>query len=98
MAQGKSRRAVQQALAQKGIARETAAEVLAEVYAEAQSQGEDPEMQALRSLIEKSYARKLQQGRIEQVMAALYRRGFPAAAVRAAVREYQEQADQQEDF
>ena len=52
----------------------------------------------LRSLIEKSYARKLQQGRIEQVMAALYRRGFPAAAVRAAVREYQEQADQQEDF
>ena len=55
-------------------------------------------MQALRSLIEKSYARKLQQGRIEQVMAALYRRGFPAAAVRAAVREYQEQANQQEDF
>lgn len=98
MAQGKSRRAVQQALAQKGIARETAAEVLAEVYAEAQSQGEDPEMQALRSLIEKSYARKLQQGRAEQVMAALYRRGFPAAAVRAAVREYQEQTNQQEDF
>ena len=89
MAQGKSRRAVQLTLWQKGIDRETIAEVMGEVYAEAESQGEDPEMQALQSLIQKSYARKLQQGRTEQVMAALYRRGFPAGAVRAAVREFE---------
>lgn len=89
MGQGKSRRAVQQTLAQKGIDRGTIAEVLEEVYTEAEEEGVDPEMQALRTLIEKSYARKLQAGRTEQVMAALYRRGFPAAAVRSAVREYQ---------
>lgn len=94
LGQGKSRRAVQQVLAQKGIDRETIAEVLQQVYDEAEEQGEDPELQALRGLIEKRYARKLLAGRTEQVMAALYRRGFPAGAVRAAVREYLQQNEE----
>lgn len=94
MAQGKSRRAVQQALMQKGIDRQTIAGVLDEIYMEAEQQGENPELKALQQLIRKSYARRLAEGRVEQVRAALYRRGFPPGAVRAALREYQEQQEE----
>ena len=88
LGQGKSRRAVEYALAEKGVEKETIRQVMEEVYAEAEEEGLDPEMEALRGLIEKNYARRLAQGKTDQVAAALCRRGFAPAAVRAALREY----------
>lgn len=88
LAQRKSRRAVEHTLAEKGVDKETICRVMEEVYTEAEEEGKDPEMEALRGLIEKNYARRLAQGRTDQVAAALCRRGFAPAAVRAALREY----------
>lgn len=86
--QGKSRRVIEHTLAEKGIDSETIRQVIEEIYAEAEAEGADPETEALRSLIEKNYARKLALGKSENVAAALCRRGFSVAAVRAALREY----------
>lgn len=86
--QGKSRRVIEHTLVEKGIDSETIRQVMEEIYAEAEAEGADPEMEALRSLIEKNYARKLALGKSENVAAALCRRGFSVSAVRAALREY----------
>lgn len=88
MAQGKSRRVVEHTLAEKGIDRETIRQVMEEIYSEAAEQGTDPEMEALRGLIEKNYARRLALGKSQAVAAALCRRGFSPAAVRAVLREF----------
>lgn len=86
--QGKSRRVVEHTLAEKGVDSITIRQVMEDIYTEAEAQGVDPEMEALRGLIVKNYARKLALGKGENVAAALCRRGFSVAAVRAALREY----------
>lgn len=79
----KSRREILQDLAAKGIDRETAADALAALMpADGQ---EDPDLASARALVERQYARKLAEGKTQQVMAALARRGFSHAVIRAAV-------------
>ena len=79
----KSRREILQDLAAKGIDRETAADALAAlVPADGE---EDPDLASARALVERQYARKLAEGKTQQVMAALARRGFSHAVIRAAV-------------
>ena len=91
MRKRKSRREVEQDLNAKGIDRETAARVLEELYAP--EDGPDPELAAACALVERQYARKLAEGKRPQVMAALARRGFSYAVIRAAL----EVADAGED-
>ena len=79
----KSRREILQDLAAKGIDRETAADALAALMP---ADGEeDPDLASARALVERQYARKLAEGKTQQVMAALARRGFSHAVIRAAV-------------
>lgn len=79
----KSRREILQDLAAKGIDRETAAGALAALMP---ADGEeDPDLASARALVERQYARKLAEGKTQQVMAALARRGFSHAVIRAAV-------------
>ena len=79
----KSRREILQDLAAKGIDRETAADALAALMP---ADGEeDPDLASARALVERQYARKLAEGKTRQVMAALARRGFSHAVIRAAV-------------
>ena len=67
----------------KGIDRETAADALAALMP---ADGEeDPDLASARALVERQYARKLAEGKTQQVMAALARRGFSHAVIRAAV-------------
>ena len=74
----KSRREILQ-----GIDRETAADALAALMP---ADGEeDPDLASARALVERQYARKLAEGKTQQVMAALARRGFSHAVIRAAV-------------
>lgn len=79
----KSRREILQDLAAKGIDRETTADALAALMP---ADGEeDPDLASARALVERQYARKLAEGKTQQVMAALARRGFSHAVIRAAV-------------
>ena len=79
----KSRREILQDLAAKGIDRETAADALAALMP---ADGEeDPDRASARAPGERQYARKLAEGKTQQVMAALARRGFSHAVIRAAV-------------
>ena len=79
----KSRREILQDLAAKGIDRETAADALAALMP---ADGEeDPDLASARALVERQYARKLAEDKTQQVMAALARRGFSHAVIRAAV-------------
>lgn len=78
----KSRREILQDLAAKGIDRDTAAAAL---DALAPDDGEDPDLASARALVQKQYARKLAEGKTQQVMAALARRGFSHSVIRAAV-------------
>ena len=79
----KSRREILQDLAAKGIDQETAADALAALMP---ADGEeDPDLASARALVERQYARKLAEGKTQQVMAALARRGFSHAVIRAAV-------------
>ncbi len=79
----KSRREILQDLAAKGIDRETAADALAALMP---ADGEeDPDLASARALVERQFARKLAEGKTQQVMAALARRGFSHAVIRAAV-------------
>lgn len=83
--QNKSRSQIRQALAQKGIHRDTIDWALEELQPH---DGDDPEQQALENLIERSYRRKLTEGQVDKVVAALCRRGFAPRAVWAAVKAY----------
>lgn len=88
MEQNKSRSQIAQALAQKGIDRQTVAMVLEELWDEAP---QDPQQQALERLLQGSYRQKLAQGQTEKVAAALCRRGFAPRAVWAAIKLYTDQ-------
>lgn len=82
----KSRREIMNDLAAKDIDREIAAQVVEELYA-AGEDGPDPELETARALVARQYARKLAEGRRDQVAAALARRGFSRAVIRAAMEE-----------
>ena len=90
----KSRREIAADLNAKGIDRDTAAAVLDELLAAPEDgEGDSPELAAAVALIEKSYARKLAEGKRPQVMAALARRGFPHGVIREAVDRFAGEAD-----
>lgn len=82
----KSRREILRDLAAKGIDRDTAAQAVEALY-EPGEDGEDPEEAAARALVERQYAAKLAAGKREQVAAALARRGFSHAIIRAVLAE-----------
>ena len=77
----KSRREIMQDLNAKGIDRDTAAEVVEELFVETDD-GENPEVQTARALVQRQYASKLAAGKRDQVAAALARRGFSHAVIR----------------
>lgn len=99
--QHKSRRVIARALVEKGVPKELAAQTLEELYAEwgeelsarqqweeePQPEAADPEAAAALALVEKSYRRKLAEGRSDLVLAALQRRGFGYRTARAALRQ-----------
>ena len=89
----KSRREIARHLAEKGVARDTIDAVLEELYEpeEPDPDAPDPETAAALALLRKSYARKLAEGRRENVLAALARRGFSYSAAREAMDLYQEE-------
>ena len=68
-------------LAAKGIDRDTAADVVEELFAETDD-GESPELETARALVQRQYAAKLAAGKRDQVAAALARRGFSHAVIR----------------
>ena len=72
----KSRREILNDLSAKGIDRDTAADVVEELFAETDD-GESPELETARALVQRQYAAKLAAGKRDQVAAALARRGFP---------------------
>ena len=82
----KSKNIILQDLYQKGIAQEITLQLLDELY---QQQGEENGNQlAIQNLLQKHYTRKLQQGKIQQVQAALARRGFGYAEIRQAIQQW----------
>lgn len=85
----KSKTIILQDLYQKGIAQEVTLQVLEELY---QQQGQEAgNMRAIQNLLQKQYTRKLQQGKIQQVQAALARRGFGYSEIRQAIQQWIEQ-------
>ena len=78
----KSRRAILDDLAAKGIDRDTAAEAVEALYVDEE---QDPELTAAAQLVQRHYAAKLAAGRRDQVAAALARRGFSHAVIRQAL-------------
>ena len=90
----KSRREILQDLAAKGVDRETAAAAVEALRPEdAAEAGEDPDLASARALIARQYARKLAEGKTQQVMAALARRGFSHSVIKAAVGEAVEELE-----
>lgn len=81
----KSRREILSDLAAKGIDRDVAARVVEELYAV--EDGPDPEVENARALVERQYARKLAEGKRDQVAAALARRGFSRSVIREVLGE-----------
>lgn len=77
----KSRREILNDLSAKGIDRDTAADVVEELLAETDD-GESPELETARALVQRQYAAKLAAGKRDQVAAALARRGFSHAVIR----------------
>ena len=55
--------------------------------------GEDPDLASARALVARQYARKLAEGKTQQVMAALARRGFSHSVIKAAVGEAVEELE-----
>lgn len=83
----KSKAIILRDLAQKGVERETALCVLEELWEE---QGEQyGNAAAVQNLLERQYCRKLEQGKIQQVQAALARRGFSFGEIRDGIRQWQ---------
>ena len=90
----KSRREILQDLAAKGVDRETAAAAVEALRPEdAAEAGEDPDLASARALVARQYARKLAEGKTQQVMAALARRGFSHSVIKAAVGEAVEELE-----
>lgn len=93
-AKHKSRREILRDLAAKGIDRDTAAAAVEALYApDEDGEGEDPELVSARALVQKQYARRLAEGKREQVAAALARRGFGHAVIKAVLEEFEEETD-----
>lgn len=84
--QHKSRSQILYHLAGKGVDRATAQEVLDQLYDEME---EDPELVAACDLLKKSYGRKLREGKRQNVIAALARRGFGMGVIRQALEQYE---------
>ena len=83
-----------QDLAAKGVDRETAAAAVEALRPEdAAEAGEDPDLASARALVARQYARKLAEGKTQQVMAALARRGFSHSVIKAAVGEAVEELE-----
>ena len=82
----KSRREITNDLAVKGIDRDTAARVTEELFA-GDEDGESPEIANARALVQRHYAAKLAAGKRDQVAAALARRGFSHAVIKAVLAE-----------
>lgn len=99
LGQNKSRSQIARHLAEKGVDRATAAEVLDELYESAAQNGEGPppDVAAALCLLEKSYGRKLAEGKRENVLAALARRGFSLGDAKAAIELWREQHPEQEE-
>ena len=70
-------------LAAKGVDRETAAAAVEALRPEdAAEAGEDPDLASARALVARQYARKLAEGKTQQVMAAWPAAAFPTASSR----------------
>ncbi len=89
-ARHKSRREILRDLAAKGIDSAAAQAAVGALY-QTQDGEADPELESARALVRRQYARKLAEGRREQVAAALARRGFAHATIRAALQQAQEE-------
>ena len=81
----KSRREILQDLAAKGVDRDTAADAVEALFAAADGDAPDPELENACALLTRQYAAKLATGKRDQVAAALARRGFSHAVIRAAL-------------
>ena len=81
----KSRREILQDLAAKGVDRDTAADAVEALFAAADGDAPDPELENACALLTRQYAAKLAAGKRDQVAAALTRRGFSHAVIRAAL-------------
>ena len=90
-AKHKSRREILCDLAAKGIDRDTAATAVEALYAapDAEEEYEDPELVSARALVQKQYARRLAAGQRDRVAAALARRGFGNAVIKAVLEEFE---------
>lgn len=84
-AAGKSRRAAAQALRGKGLAPGQVDAALDAAYAPDDT-GEDPDLAAACTLVQRHYRAKLAAGRRDLVAAALQRRGFAYPVIREALR------------
>ena len=93
----KSRREILRDLTAKGIDRDTAAAAVEALYAAPDADGEgeheDPELTSAKALLAKHYAQKLAAGRRDLVAAALARRGFSHAVIKAALDAFEEEND-----
>lgn len=87
LARGKSPRQIQGHLQEKGVPRPIAAQAVEELL-----ETEDP-TDTVYALIEKTYGRKLEQGKRDTVIAALARRGFAYGDIKTALARWQEQND-----
>lgn len=88
----KSRRAILDDLAARGIDRDTAAQAVEDLFASGEKEGEeDPELANACALVERQYASRLAQGKWQQVAAALARRGFSHSIIRQALEQYQQE-------
>lgn len=95
MARNKSKSQVRRHLTEKGVQREIIEEVLEEFYQELED-GSRPEVATAVKLIEKSYGRKLMDGKRENVLAALARRGFSMSDAREAIEVWQDRQQELE--
>lgn len=85
----KSRREILNDLAAKGIDRSTADAAVEALYAAQDEEQDGPaELATARALVQRQYARKLAEGKRDQVAAALARRGFPHGVIRQALEEF----------
>ncbi len=95
-AKHRSRREILRDLAAKGIDRDTAAAAVEALCAAAPDAGggeTDPELASALALVQKHYAARLAAGQRERVAAALARRGFGHAVIKAALDTFTEEQE-----
>lgn len=84
--QNKSVREIRQKLMQAGVSRQEAEQALCEL--------EPDEAAACRAVLQKQYLRKLREGKKDNVIAALARRGFSYGVIRSAIDAYENNEDE----